>query len=80
LEQQAYSHIFLLLTAEYPHHYLANQTGPIHLSLKEVTMHSGSKVLKNVDDSHLLIVGNPLGILDILFLYQLIKSKIVKNI
>jgi hypothetical protein len=45
-------------------HYLANQTGPIHLSLKEVTVHSGNKVLKEVNDSNLLIVENPLGILD----------------
>ncbi len=37
---------------------------PIHLSLEEVTVHAGHKVLMEVDDNTLLIIGNPRGILD----------------
>jgi hypothetical protein len=36
---------------------------PIHLSLEEVWVQNGGEVLMDVDDSILLIVGDPQGIL-----------------
>jgi len=55
----------LAWTAEFPQNGQANRIGPlIHLSLEEVAVHAGHKVLMDVDDIILLIVGIPQGILD----------------
>ncbi len=36
---------------------------PIYLSLEEVAMHAGGKVMTKIDDTSVPIVGDPLGIL-----------------
>ena len=57
--------LFLVWTAEFPPEWLGQWNSPlICLSLKEVAVHEGHKVLMEVDDNISLIVGNLQGILD----------------
>ncbi len=55
----------LVWTAEFPQNGQSNRIGPLtHLSLEEVAVRAGHKVLMDVDDKILLIVGIPQGNLD----------------
>jgi hypothetical protein len=60
--QEVYPNLPLIWTAEFPGMIRPMAKAPIWLSLIEVAVHTGHKVLIEVDNYSRLIVGNPQGI------------------
>ncbi len=56
-----------------------------HLSLKEVAVHAGLKVLMKVENNSAMIVGNPQGILgqqlrtQLIYLFNIIMMILITN-